>query len=92
LVFGADVGQEGGGGFVGAVFAAGEFGFGGDQLAAEGFGQDRLRDLLNASCRCLDAGFDLVGEREQGLDAADDFLLFVNGGDSNRRHPQVIET
>ena len=48
LAVGADAGLEFGGGFVGAAFLAGNFGFGGDELAPEGFCQDGLRQFVGA--------------------------------------------
>ena len=86
--FGADAGEEGGGGFVGAVFAAGEFGFGGDEFAAEGFGEDGLGQLLGAGCGRRDPPLDRVGQLEQGLDAADDFVLL---GERRQWHRQCFQ-
>jgi hypothetical protein len=53
--------RGGGGGFVVAVFLAGQLGLGGDEFAAEGFGEDRLGDLISAG----------------GVFAANDLVLLV---------------
>jgi hypothetical protein len=46
-----------------------------DEFAAEGFGEEGLRKLVHVSLRLGVAGFDLVGEGEQLVHAADDFAL-----------------
>jgi len=61
--FSLDAGKQSGGGFVLAAFAAGEFGFGGDEFAPEGFGQDCLAQFVSPFCCHLDPFFDGV---EQG--------------------------
>ena len=38
--------QQGGRGFVRAAFTTSKFGFGGNEFAAEGFGEDGLRQLI----------------------------------------------
>lgn len=60
--------QQRTGGFVGAGLAAGEVGFGGDQFAPEGFGQDRLRQPVDPRPGCGQLGFQPVGQSEQLLD------------------------
>jgi hypothetical protein len=44
---------------------AGQFGLGGDEFAAEGFGENRLRDLVGAGGGCGHARFDGVGGVER---------------------------
>ncbi|MCI0333149.1 MAG: hypothetical protein L0228_08000 [Planctomycetes bacterium] len=73
---GLDAFEEGGGGFVVAVFAAGELGLGGDQLASKGFLQDGLREPVGPRGGRRSAPLDRLGEFEEGVDAADDFVLF----------------
>src|SRR5205085_1869359 len=68
--------QEDGRGFVVAPLLAGEFGFGGDEFAAEGAGEDCLRELINVRFRLAVTGFERVGGFEECFDATDDFLLF----------------
>ena len=68
--------KEGGCVFVVAVFAAGEFGFGGDEFAAEGFGEDGLGQLVHSSPGLFVAGFDGLGEGEEVVYPADDFVFF----------------
>ena len=48
------------------------------QLAAEGFGEDGLREFVYEGFGFLVARLDLVSDFEQGLDAADDFFLFFD--------------
>ena len=74
-----DAFEQLGGGFVGAVFGAGEFGFGGNEFAAKGFGEDGLGEGVDAFAGGFHAGFDAVGEGEELVDAADDFFLFGDG-------------
>src|SRR5258708_4428338 len=70
-----DAGQEGGGRFVGAAFAAGEFGFSRNEFAPECFGKDGLSHFPGSrGCR-RDALFDRICQLEQVLHAADNFLL-----------------
>ena len=71
--------EQDGGGFVGAAFAAGEFGFGGDEFSAEGFGQDGLCQFVRAFRCGGHVFFNGVRELEEGFDAADDFVLFFEG-------------
>lgn len=75
----ADAGEEFAGGFVAAGFAAGEVGFGGDQFAPEGFGQDRLRQPVDPLPGGVQLGFQPVGQSEQLLDPPDDLVLFGEG-------------
>ena len=48
----------------------------GGEFAAEGLGQDRLGEMVDPGLGVLDPPFDLVGEGEELLDAANDFGLF----------------
>ncbi len=84
---GADAVEEGGGGFVVAAFGGGEGVFGGDELAAKGLGEDRLSEAIDLPAGRLVAGFDLIGDGEEGVDAADDFLLF---GERWNRHRNFV--
>ena len=53
-----------------------QFGFGGNQFAAKGFGERGLNQFVGAGGGGVDAGLDLVRQREQCFDPADDFVLF----------------
>ena len=61
---------------VGAAFLAGELGFGGDELATEGFGEDALGELVGAGGG--DSLFDGVGEFEEGFQVAEPFRLCLS--------------
>lgn len=66
---GAEAFEEFGRGFVGRVL--------GHKFTAEGLREQRRVQLPDLPAgRCV-AGFDTVGEGEQGFDAADDFILFT---------------
>jgi len=65
--------------FVVAAFAAGKFGFGRRQFAAERLGQDRLRQLVGPCRRSRHLLLNGVGQAEQGLDAAEDSVLLGEG-------------
>ena len=88
----ADAGEEFAGGFVGAGFAASEVGFGGDQFAPEGFGQDRLRQPVDPRPGGGQLGFQPVGEREQLLDPPDDLVLFGEGREGDFPSPDESDT
>ena len=75
FAFGADAGEEFGCGLVGAAFAAGQFGFGGDEFASEGFCEDGLREFIGTNSSGGNAPFNCVGQFEQGLDAPNHFFL-----------------
>lgn len=77
LASGADSVKKGGGRFVVAPVAAGEFGFGRNEFAAEGLGQDRLGDFVRAFRRGFDSFLYRVSELEEGFDTPDDFVLFI---------------
>jgi len=64
-------------GLVVAPFKACEFGFGGDEFAAEGACENGLRELVNVRFGRAVTGFDGVGGLEERFDATNDFLLFV---------------
>ncbi len=51
----------------------------GDEVAAEGFGEEGGGELVHLGLGFGVAGFDLVGEGEEGFDTADDFVLFGEG-------------
>ena len=67
---GADAFQQHGGGFVVRVLR--------HQLAAEGLGEQRGRQAFDLGAGGGVAGFEAVGIGEQGFDAADDFVLFID--------------
>ena len=52
-----------------------QFGFGGNQFAAERFGERGLNQFVGAGGGGGDAGLDLVRQPEQRLDPADDLVL-----------------
>ena len=52
----------------------------GDQLAAEGLGEQGGRQALDLGAGGGVAGFEAVGVGEEGFDAADDFGLLRSGG------------
>jgi hypothetical protein len=72
--------------FVVAPLCGGEGVFGGDELAAEGFGEDGLGESVDVAASQLVAGFEFVGDGEESVDAADDFLLL---GERWKRHVQI---
>lgn len=78
FAFSFDASEENGCCFVVAALAAGEFGFCGDELAAERFGEDGLREFVGALGGSFDVFFNFVGELEKDLDAADDFVLLFH--------------
>ena len=49
----------------------------GDELPAEGLGEDGLGQLVHVGLGFLVALLDVVGDLEEGFDAADDFVLFI---------------
>ncbi len=61
--------EQFGGGLVGRVLR--------HQLAAEGFGQQRRGQAVDGGLGLGEAGFQAVGEGEEGFDAADDFGLLL---------------
>ena len=71
-------------GFIGAAFAAGEFGFGGNEFAPEGFGEDGLGEFVHPLPGAGELGFELVHQGEEGIDPADDFVLFGEGRELKR--------
>jgi hypothetical protein len=71
---------------------AGQLGLGGDEFAAEGFGEDRLGDLVGAGGGRGQACLDGVGELEQGVHAADDFVLFGEGQKVQQRDRSTAST
>ena len=80
---GADALQQG----LGAVFTADQFRvlFAplGGEFAAEGLGEDRLGEVIDAGQGGLNPLFDLVGEGKELFDAVDDLGLFF--------YPQQLE-
>ena len=56
-----------------------QLGFRRDEFAAESFGEDGLRQFVGSGRGGGDAAFDVVGQLEQGIDAADDFVLLGEG-------------
>ena len=63
----------------------------GDQLTTKGFCQGGGGQTLHRFPRGGETGFDPVGEGEQGFDAADDFLLFGEGGKIEREAFELPE-
>ena len=63
----------------------------GDEFSAEGFGEGGGSQALYGLLRGGETGFDPVGEGEQVLDPADNFLLFGWGGNANGQQPQVFD-
>ena len=59
----------------------------GDEFAAEGFGEDGLRELVNVRFRLAVTRFERVGGFEECFDAADDFLLFGKWRYRNKNLP-----
>src|SRR5437870_4211599 len=64
----SDAFQQNGSGFVVWVLR--------DEFAAEGFGEDRLRELLDVRFGFRVARYELIGQRKQRFYAAHDFVLF----------------
>lgn len=75
--------EKGGGALVGAALAACEFRLGRDELAAEGFGEDGLGELVGALGCGFDPLLERIGEFEEGFDPPDDFPFFVEGRNRN---------
>jgi hypothetical protein len=67
FTFRSNTTEQGGGGFVGTVFVAGEFGFGRDQFAAERFGENSLGQFVSTPGGGSDALLDLIGEFKEGF-------------------------
>ena len=83
--------EQCGRGLVAAAFTARELGFGGYQLAAEGFREDGLRELVGTSRRGRDAGVDGVSKFEESTDAANDLELLGQGRQRDRSRSELIE-
>ena len=79
LAFRFDPFEEFGRGSVGTALLAGEVGFGRDELAAEGFGEDGLLELLGPRRGLGHPALDVIGQLGQGYDAADGLVLFFVG-------------
>src|ERR1039457_2087027 len=63
------------GGLEGAPLEFGQFGLGGNQFAAEGFGEDGLGEVFDAGPCPEVAGFGLLRGCQQSLHSANDFPL-----------------
>jgi hypothetical protein len=79
--FGEDAVEEGGGGFVGAAFAAGEFGFGGDEAAFAGGFEDGGAVAFEVGLDALEGCDRCIESRELLINLFNDPHLFYQGCD-----------
>ena len=83
--FGEDAFEKLGAGFVGAAFLAGEFGFGGDELAFAGGFEDGGAVAFEVGLHAPQARDSRLQPRELLLDLRDDLALFVERRQRNLR-------